>query len=65
MLTVEHVAEGFGEHVGGHASRGAGDESNNSSCDPVLEVMNPDINVLGALAGAGDSDMRRHARLSS
>ena len=47
------MAEGFGERVGGHASGGAGDESNNSSCDLVVEVMHPEINVLGALAGAG------------
>ena len=51
MLTVE--PGGVGEHVGGHVSGGAGDESNNSSCDLVLEVTNPEINVLGALAGAG------------
>ena len=53
MLTVEHVPEGLGEHIGGHVGGGAGDESNKASCDLVLEIMNPEINVLGALAGAG------------
>ena len=51
-LTLKHVPKGFGEHVGGHVSGGAGDESNSSSCDLVLEVMNPEINMPGALAGA-------------